>query len=268
MTPQFYARYIPPSHSTKSRPDIDDLEASRPPKKRMKQGDAELAKATAFENIKLGGAGTPSADKAYSNSVKTATKTSRSDPRHTELGAGQETSKEAESSQTLDHKETPDTTLEKNIPFLDRARRGDSNPIHDQGAAQVQSPADAGKRKKKAKRGNEIRTANESHSAEPAIESNTPGSAPNNRFSKHVKVLSKYERRSKQGHLLQTVSKTKPIRKFRIRHRQRLMVLSPCRNHLRCLMLLHRQPFPYFLHGSSNPSPSLYHIPSHLMHCR
>ncbi|KAI4248790.1 MAG: hypothetical protein L6R40_000801 [Gallowayella cf. fulva] len=197
MTPQFYARYVPPSGAVNVEEKNDDLEESRPAKKRKKQ-DVEGLKQAAVPgnvgpNIVTRSGAVPSALKMHKNKHKAP----KSDLPLTELTRNV-TSVQQNGILSLSSQKCQEPALEASLGRTSgKPQRGadnrDSDLVGDENQ-QEQSISDGTKKKKKKKKKDRQEDHTTTEGKVIAQRDSAVANAQVSSQSKHVNVLSKYEK--------------------------------------------------------------------------
>ncbi|KAL8735842.1 MAG: hypothetical protein Q9181_002671 [Wetmoreana brouardii] len=193
MTPQFYARYVPPTTGATPTPDIDNLEEFCPPQKRRKGNDLEIKSKAALRSVNINEISVRGKSKGSSNLQGTNPNASESKSQLADPGEDQQTRNEAQGSAGPRHSKTADSALGKDVPFDDHANDEDCRLIENK-VLVPEEPSTAVVRKKveKAKKADRARTATQ---GDPASRELDPRPTAQDAESlKHVKVLSRYER--------------------------------------------------------------------------
>ena len=186
MTPQFYARYIPPKPLPKPIQDEDHPEASEPLRKRRRHDNAGTRKTSVPTSAIPGPDASLHATEVSTFATKTAAKASKSKLKK-DHGHG---------STSPAKKGLPESTSAKSTLIPDFEQKP-VLPVHDNNGANPGTLGDGAKSKKKKKKQKRDRQADEHATSEPAVDSISATSGMTSAVSKHDKVLSKYERSRK-----------------------------------------------------------------------
>ncbi|KAL8705126.1 MAG: hypothetical protein Q9201_001729 [Fulgogasparrea decipioides] len=192
MTPQFYARYVPPTTGATPAPDIDHLEESHPSKKQRKANDSKVKKKAALTSVNINEISVRGKSKASSNLQETNANTSRFKSQLAEPGEDQQTRNETQGSASPRHSKTADSSLEEDVPFDDHANHEDYSLIEGEALVPDEPSTTIVKNKvKKARKADKSRTVTRGDTASRFESRPTAQDAESLR---HVKVFSKYER--------------------------------------------------------------------------